>query len=203
MTEWRECPSFPSMKADNTGVIAGRFRIRKFDVDKKTGYCSLSVYCPVKRGRKKAYVHTLVADAWIGPRPDGMEINHIDGNKQNNAPSNLDYVTSSENNKHAYSIGLRRPSRAINRRCGDSSNLSKLTDEQASEIKARRAAGESVKSLAKKFEVTPQAIRYVINKRRTRDYHGECGRTAEAQNATGSTVGGNVGGRIPPETALA
>lgn len=51
-------------------------------------------------------VHRLIAHCWIGQRQDGMEINHIDGNKANNAASNLEYVTSSQNKAHALRLGL-------------------------------------------------------------------------------------------------
>jgi hypothetical protein len=42
-------------------------------------------------------VHHLVAEAFIGPRPPGLEIRHLDGNGKNNTPGNLTYGTSSEN----------------------------------------------------------------------------------------------------------
>ena len=52
-------------------------------------------------GEKRAYVHRLVADAFI-PRNGGRnEVNHKDGNHANNAVGNLEWVTSSENTKHA------------------------------------------------------------------------------------------------------
>lgn len=52
-------------------------------------------------------VHTLVANAFCEKREGAGEVNHIDGNKHNNAASNLEWVTSSENKAHAWSIGLR------------------------------------------------------------------------------------------------
>lgn len=52
-------------------------------------------------------VHTLVAEAFIGPRPEAHDVNHIDGTKANNARTNLEYLTRSENNHHAYDTGLR------------------------------------------------------------------------------------------------
>lgn len=56
-----------------------------------------------------ASVHRLVAEAFI-PNPEHKEtINHIDGNKLNNAISNLEWATQHENNLHAYRTGLHDP----------------------------------------------------------------------------------------------
>lgn len=49
-------------------------------------------------------VHRLVALFWLGS--SDLEVNHIDGNKENNHISNLEYVTSCENSRHAVDIGL-------------------------------------------------------------------------------------------------
>ena len=61
------------------------------------------------RGCKK-YVHRLVADAFIGPCPAGKQINHKDGNPQNNSINNLEYVTPKENIEHAIENRLFRKS---------------------------------------------------------------------------------------------
>lgn len=69
-------------------------------------------------------VHRLVAEAFI-PNPEGKPfVNHIDGCKTNNMLSNLEWVTASENNIHAWATGLRKPSQR------------KLTDDQVREIRA-------------------------------------------------------------------
>lgn len=59
--------------------------------------------CNNKKGNKirlSTYVHKLVAEYFIGLRPDGYVIDHIDGNYLNNRADNLRYVTRSENNNN-------------------------------------------------------------------------------------------------------
>lgn len=53
----------------------------------------------LQRGPRKQWfkIHTLVALAFFGPRPEGMEVRHLDGDPENNAVSNLAYGTSTEN----------------------------------------------------------------------------------------------------------
>lgn len=56
------------------------------------------------------YVHQLVANAFHGPCPPKHEVNHKDGNRVNNRPANLEYVTHSENVRHAiYVLGTAKP----------------------------------------------------------------------------------------------
>ena len=59
-------------------------------------------------------VHRLVAKAFI-PNPDNLpEINHIDGNKDNNQVSNLEWCTRSHNVKHSFDTGLKQPHHLTN-----------------------------------------------------------------------------------------
>jgi hypothetical protein len=72
----------------------------------KAGYARVELW---SKGRGKKYlVHRLLAQAFIS-NPEGKpQINHIDGDKANNRLSNLEWVTQSENQLHAYKIGLQR-----------------------------------------------------------------------------------------------
>lgn len=69
------------------------------ELNTSTGYYTFSF--------KKGYaVHRVIATAFI-PNPDNKPIvNHIDGNKLNNAVSNLEWVTYGENWRHAWNMGL-------------------------------------------------------------------------------------------------
>ncbi len=62
-----------------------------------------------KNGKPK-YIrtHRLVAMAFCENPNNKPEINHIDGNKHNNSANNLEWCTSSENQKHAYKLGLQK-----------------------------------------------------------------------------------------------
>lgn len=50
----------------------------------------------IKHRVRKVFIHRVVAECWLGPRPEGMQVDHIDRNSLNNHYTNLRYVTKSE-----------------------------------------------------------------------------------------------------------
>lgn len=70
----------------------------------KIGY-PVVVLCKDKI-QKMHYVHRLVAEAFLNNPLNKPEVNHIDGNKENNTVGNLEWVTYSENQRHACKTGL-------------------------------------------------------------------------------------------------
>lgn len=152
MEEWRDIPGYEgAYRISNLGhVYSSRTKrgtlaglVIKPVLDHK-GYWRIGIR---RDGKSKTYrVHQLVALAFIGPCPAGCQINHKDGNKQNNRPENLEYVTGKQNMRHAIETGL-RDSIQIK---GDDNPSAKLTEDQVREIKrllqetklSQRAIGE-------------------------------------------------------------
>jgi len=69
-------------------------------------YVNASGYLSVKMNNKTVPIHYLVSKFILGERSDGLVVNHIDGNKLNNTPTNLEYVSIAENIKHSIKHGL-------------------------------------------------------------------------------------------------
>jgi len=99
--------------------------------------------------RKKMLVHRLVAKAFVPGWFDGATVNHKDGNKLNNLPANLEWMTLAENTSHQWETGL------VNIR-GQRHPSAKLTDAQSLEIVARNV--ESPTLLAREYGVSVSMI---------------------------------------------
>jgi len=99
-------------------------------------------------------VHTFVALAFIGKRQSGMQIRHIDGNRNNNRLSNLCYGTVSENANDKRAHGTMT--------LGEKSPAAKLTERQVREIRIRAKAGEIQKRLSEEYGVNPMQISRII-----------------------------------------
>lgn len=86
---------------DGINTFAGRY---KHPSKSSTGYLITGLFKDGKR--KNIFVHRAVVESFIGQIPDGMEVNHKDGNKLNNHLDNLEIVTFAENFAHAQKNGL-------------------------------------------------------------------------------------------------
>ncbi len=123
--------------------------IKKLKTRLRRGYESLTLR--LNEVRKDYSIHVLVAEHFIGPRPDGFQVNHIDGNKINNNVTNLEYVTQSENMKHAFRLGLQ-----CNK--GENHSQSKLTELDIIKIRRMRKMGMTYLKISEYFCVTGLTI---------------------------------------------
>lgn len=108
---------------------------------------------------KKTYrAHRLVLIAFKPvENMDNLEVNHIDGDKKNNRLDNLEWCTSSENQQHAFSIGLNKGKR------GKRSNFAKLKDEDIKRIFELRAQGLTQQEIGEIIGCTRSNISYILN----------------------------------------
>lgn len=106
MAEWKEIKGFSNYEVSNEGVIRNKETKQTIQPHKTTsGYHTLKLYRDNKPYTRQ--VHRLVAATYLGD--SDLDVNHIDGNKTNNNINNLEYVTKSDNMKHAYKLGLIKP----------------------------------------------------------------------------------------------
>lgn len=103
---------------------------------------------------RHARVHTLVAAAFIGPKPDNTEVCHNDGNAENNHAENLRYGTRLENTKDSYAHGTRVR--------GEKHPMAKLSRAKALAIRKAVTNGATQTSQAAKYGVSDTAVSCVV-----------------------------------------
>lgn len=118
----------------------------------KIGYLAVSLWCDKSKRGKYKRIHRIVAEAFI-PNPENKrEVNHKDGIKTNNNVENLEWMTTLENIRHGKEHKLFRSRR------GNFSHRSKIKEEQVFRIRQRINNGETLKNIAKDYNVDASAI---------------------------------------------
>lgn len=111
--------------------------------------------------KRRVYAHALVMDAFVGPRPAGREIAHLDGCRDNPALANLAYVTPLENNSHKRVHGTQK---AL---AGPDQPKAVLTADQVREVRdLRRRRAMRVVEIARKFGISRETVYSVCNRTR-------------------------------------
>jgi len=114
----------------------------------RQGYLRVGISAVPNR-LKVQRVHQLVMHAFRGPQ-NGLNVNHKDGNKQNNRLENLEYVTKRENSIHAYATGLMNPP-------------FKITAEQVREVRRmRKETGYGNRKIAKALNLSRGVVQGVL-----------------------------------------
>lgn len=170
--QYMACPRFHGYSVSEAGdVVSHRKRIRMHGVRGGSvehidplyvrqlkpqptlkGYLAVTII--VNGKQRRVGVHQLVADAFIGPCPPGLQVRHFDGVGSNNVPTNLKYGTALENAADRQRHG-RYPS-------GSEHPNSKLTDEQVERLHALRATGAKVEDIAALFSVSKSTIESIL-----------------------------------------
>lgn len=149
---WHAVPSMPGYYVSRCGRVVStrnnRFRVLKLTPNSR-GYVRLKLYCDT--GRIHRTVHSLVMETFVGPRPVGQVIRHLDGDRANNTISNLAYGTDQDNHTDAVAHGTKGS--------GELSGRAKLTADQVREIIQRR--NEPSTALAEQMGISPETVRKI------------------------------------------
>lgn len=134
------------------GAKPGRIMAQRAN---NSGYLLVMLW--IKNKATCRLAHRLVADAFLGPLSDQIEVNHIDCCKTNNRIENLELVTRSENLHHASeTYGAYR---------GKRNAQTKLNEQQVRDIRSlHSSSGLGYKKIGKMFGVSWGAIRDIIKR---------------------------------------
>ena len=122
-----------------------------------SGYCR--VFLGYGKGKR---VHRLVAAAFVENPHRHKEVNHKNGNKQNNNADNLEWVSRRENMRHAYSTGL-----AVNKN-GEEATRAKLTQAEVDFVRSNYRLGHKESgqtALGSRFSVSNSCIWRVVHEK--------------------------------------
>ncbi len=106
---------------------------------------------------KKRTVHSIIAEAFIGKRPDGFETRHLDGNRRNCHTDNLKYGSHEQNQANRIAHGTDGR--------GQKNAMAKLSLDQVETIRAKAASGSDFHDLARTFDVAWATISDIIQRR--------------------------------------
>ena len=122
-----------------------------------SGYLRVDLY-DESGEQRSLYVHRLVASAFVPKPARDVEVNHINGRRDCNRASNLQWATKKENQSHACYVlrGGRGPVR------GEQHGHAKLTERAVRTIRRSKC---NRRTLAKRYGVCQATIDFVVNRR--------------------------------------
>jgi len=164
--EWKDIPNFEGYQVSNLGTVRGTDRYKNGrnglrlirgqklkQLPNKKGYLETRLR---KNGTHTRLIHKLVTSAFLTKPDNCTQINHINGIKTDNRVSNLEWVTQSQNQLHAYKLGL-QPSRA-----GENNSNAKLTDKDVTLLKQLYNSGKTIVEVSKCMNINVSIIRQII-----------------------------------------
>ena len=152
----KEIPGYAHYFADKAGnVWSTKMSKEPRKLKMRLARNGYGIYWFRKEGKTIAVVaHRVVASAFWGEIPKGIEVNHKDLNKANNSLENLELITRSENYKHAVSNGAMK--------YGEKHPMAKLSNTDVIEIRRLLSLNIKQADIAKQFNVSQSTI-YQIN----------------------------------------
>lgn len=139
----------------DAGLVYGRFG-RPIGSRTWCGYTFLTMSLGRGRGNENAYAHRVIWESVHGPIPPLMQVNHINGRKDDNRLANLEVVTAAENQEHAFATGLHE---VIH---GEAHVNAKASAAMVRDIRARAARGETQRSIAEHCGLSRPSVGRII-----------------------------------------
>ena len=167
-------PNNPNYYALENGTIysyqAARFLAT--DIKHRSGYFFLSTKLLNEQGQsKQRLVHSIIAEAFLGKCPKGLEISHLDHNKSNNAVSNLKYTTRLENMRQSWQEGrMANVIKSSRERVGQRNGKSKLTDDSKRFIFSTLKGVLTTTQIARYYDVSYNCIHSLFSGRTNQDF---------------------------------
>jgi DNA-binding transcriptional regulator YiaG len=115
-------------------------------------------YIYVRCHGKSRLLHSLILEAFKGPRPLKTECCHNDGNPVNNRLDNLRWGTHQENQRDALRHGTRKT--------GELSPNAKLSNQQVDEIRQLRESGVAPSVIARRFGINDSYVSQIVKGRK-------------------------------------
>ena len=157
--QWKPVPGYEGLyEVSDQGRVKGPKGLVKPKIG-KNGYARTELWKKGERWRPS--IHRLVAQTFIENSANKPQVNHLDGNKLNNAVSNLQWCTAQENMLHAV---------AMHNRHGENVSTAKLTEREVTAILVMLEKGVHGKWLADIFGVTNAQITNLRLKRQWREF---------------------------------
>jgi hypothetical protein len=158
----RPIPGYPDYAVSASGKVWSMkrrgWREKKSHAD-RAGYMFCQMQVP--GGRKGMSVHRMVMLAWVGPLPDGHEVNHLNRDRGDNRLENLAYVNHAENQAYSKELGAWD---AMPR--GKDHHAAKLTEQDVTDIRLMyHKGGYSHQELADIFCISRINVYYIIMRR--------------------------------------
>ncbi len=120
-----------------------------------TGYRQVLLSGATRSDQHTYHIARLVTEAFLGPRPAGRQRNHKNGDKSDNSVENLEYISPSQNVRHALALGLK----TLPDNRGSRNGSAKLSEEDIPEIlRLLQDPDASRSTIAKTYGVKNSAI---------------------------------------------
>ncbi len=158
---WKNVEDYPGYEVSNIGRVRKTTAFPRMGIRVKilrpqnimNGYLVVRLFKSREEIHNKA-IHRLVAMAFVDGFKEGLEVNHKDGNRQNSAWTNLEWVTPSDNQKQSWAMQKEKASRRS------------FSDDEVMKMRQCRDIGLTLNQICRAFNMTSDYAYKIISGQR-------------------------------------